>query len=45
MEKEISTGKDAEAKAFAKETLPKVQAHLKAIKDIKAGGAGHNAKH
>jgi putative membrane protein len=35
--KEISTGQDADAKAFAKETLPTVQAHLKAIKAIAAG--------
>ena len=40
LQKEITSGKDAEAKAFAKETLPKVQAHLKAITDIKAGGSG-----
>jgi putative membrane protein len=34
--KEITAGQDAEAKAFAKETLPTVKAHLKAIKAIAA---------
>jgi len=42
LEKEIANGKDPEAKAFARETLPKVQAHLKAINAIKAG---HSDKH
>jgi putative membrane protein len=37
LQKEISTGKDPEAKAFAREILPKVQSHLKKIQDIKAG--------
>jgi len=32
--KEISSGQDAEAKAFATETLPTVRAHLKAITAI-----------
>jgi putative membrane protein len=35
--KEISTGQDPEAKAFAKATLPTIQAHLKSIKAIAAG--------
>jgi putative membrane protein len=33
---EITAGQDAEAKAFAKETLPTVKSHLKAIKTIAA---------
>jgi putative membrane protein len=33
---EITAGQDAEAKAFAKETLPTVRSHLKAIKSIAA---------
>jgi len=36
LQQEISSGKDADAKAFASEMLPKVQAHLKAVQDIKA---------
>ncbi len=34
--KEIASGADPQAKAFAKETLPAVQAHLKKIRDIAA---------
>jgi putative membrane protein len=34
--KEIATGTDSQAKAFAKETLPTVQAHLRKIRDIAA---------
>jgi len=34
--KEIASGQDADAKAFAKETLPTVRSHLKAIKAIAA---------
>jgi putative membrane protein len=34
--KEITSGQDADAKAFAKETLPTVRSHLKAIKTIAA---------
>ncbi len=34
--KEIASGTDAQAKAFAKETLPTVQAHLRQIRDIAA---------
>jgi putative membrane protein len=34
--KEIASGTDAQAKAFAKETLPTVQAHLRKIRDIAA---------
>jgi putative membrane protein len=36
LQKEISSGKDPDAQAFAREVLPKVQAHLKAVQDIKA---------
>ena len=36
LQKEIDTGKDAEAQAFAKETLPKVKAHLDKINQIAA---------
>jgi putative membrane protein len=43
LKKEIASGQDAEAKAFAKETLPKVQAHLKKIQTI-AAEAGVTAK-
>lgn len=38
-QKEIDTGKDPEAQAFAKATLPKVKAHL-AVIDKMAGEAG-----
>jgi putative membrane protein len=34
--KEIASGTDAQAKAFAKETLPTVQAHLRKIRAIAA---------
>jgi putative membrane protein len=34
LQKEIAEGKDAEAKAFAAETLPKVKAHLERIREI-----------
>lgn len=37
LQKEIASGKDDDAKAFAREVLPKVQAHLKEIENIKAG--------
>ena len=37
LQAEIALGKDADAKAFAQEILPKVQAHLKAIETIKTG--------
>jgi putative membrane protein len=37
LQKEIASGKDDDAKAFAREILPKVQAHLKEIENIKAG--------
>ena len=36
MKKEIASGTDAQAQAFAKETLPTVQAHLKKIRAIAA---------
>ncbi len=36
LNKEIASGPDAEAKAFAKATLPTVRAHLKAAKAIAA---------
>ena len=38
LQKEIASGKDADAKEFAADLLPKVQAHLKEIENIKAGG-------
>jgi putative membrane protein len=34
LQKEISSGQDAEAKAFAQKALPTVQAHLKAVEKI-----------
>jgi putative membrane protein len=34
LQKEISSGQDADAKAFAQKILPTVQAHLKAIEKI-----------
>jgi putative membrane protein len=43
LKKEIASGQDAQAKAFAKETLPTVQAHLKKIRAI-ATGAGVTEK-
>jgi putative membrane protein len=33
---EIASGADSQAKSFAKETLPTVQAHLKKVEDIAA---------
>jgi putative membrane protein len=36
LQKEIAEGKDPQAKAFASETLPKVQAHLEKINQIAA---------
>ena len=36
LQKAIDSGKDAEAQAFAKETLPKVKAHLEKINEIAA---------
>jgi putative membrane protein len=36
LQKEIDSGKDPEAQAFAKETLPKVKAHLEKINKIAA---------
>ncbi len=36
LEKEVASGQDAGAKAFAQSTLPTVQAHLKAINSIAA---------
>lgn len=41
--KEIASGQDAEAKAFAKATLPTLKTHLKAI-DTVAAGAGVSTK-
>jgi putative membrane protein len=41
--KEIASGQDPDAKAFAKATLPTVKAHLKAITTI-AAGAGVSTK-
>lgn len=40
-EDEIKTGEDAEVKAFATETLPKLKAHLEAAKKL---AASHGAK-
>jgi putative membrane protein len=37
--KEIATGQDPDAKAFASQTLPTVRAHLKAIRSIAANSA------
>jgi putative membrane protein len=36
LQKEIDTGKDAEAQAFARETLPKVKMHLDKINQLAA---------
>jgi putative membrane protein len=41
--KEIASGTDSRAQAFARETLPTVQAHLKKIRQI-AAEAGVTAK-
>lgn len=43
LKKEIATGHDAEAKAFAKETLPTVQVHLQKIREM-AAAAGISEK-
>jgi putative membrane protein len=43
LKKEIASGQDADAKAFATTTLPVVQAHMKKIKSI-AADAGIPAK-
>jgi putative membrane protein len=37
LQKEIDTGQDAQAKAFAQKVLPTVQSHLTAIEGIAAG--------
>jgi putative membrane protein len=37
LQKEIATGQDAQAKAFAQKVLPTVQSHLQAIQGIAAG--------
>lgn len=37
LQKEISTGQDTQAKAFAQKVLPTVQSHLHAIQDIATG--------
>lgn len=42
LQEEITTGKDADAKAFATQTLPKVKHHLKMVQALKAGHAGHS---
>jgi putative membrane protein len=36
LQKEIDTGKDADAQAFAKETLPKVKMHLEKVNQLAA---------
>jgi putative membrane protein len=38
LQKEIASGQDPDAKAFAQKILPTVQAHLKAINQIAASG-------
>jgi putative membrane protein len=38
-QKEIATGQDPDAKAFASQTLPTIRAHLKAIRSIEANSA------
>jgi putative membrane protein len=43
LKKEIASGKDADAKGFAKEILPTVQMHLKKIREI-AASAGVTEK-
>jgi putative membrane protein len=43
LEKEIASGKDPKAQAFAKEILPTVHAHLKKIREI-AASAGVTTK-
>jgi putative membrane protein len=43
LKKEIASGKDSKAQAFAKEILPTVRAHLKKIKEI-AASAGVTEK-
>src|SRR5689334_9097423 len=41
LQKEIDSGKDPEAQAFAKEVLPKVKAHLAKINQIAASAGVH----
>ena len=43
LKKEIASGKDPKAQAYAKEILPTVQAHLKKIREI-AASAGVTEK-
>ena len=41
LQNEIDTGKDPQAQAFAKETLPKVKMHLEKIRQIGASAGVH----
>jgi putative membrane protein len=42
--KEVANGKDADVKSFASQTLPKLEAHLKAAKALAAAHGGDAAK-
>jgi Domain of unknown function (DUF4142) len=40
--KEIASGQDAQAKSFAGETLPTIEAHLKKIRSLAAEAGASN---
>jgi putative membrane protein len=42
LQREIASGQDSDAKAFAQKVLPTVQSHLAAIKQIQGGMAAQN---
>lgn len=45
MERQIKSGKDAEAKAYATETLPVVKEHLQMLQNMKSNPTGHSHSH
>lgn len=45
MERQIKSGKDPEAKAYATETLPVVKEHLQMLQNMKSNPTGHSHSH